>query len=168
MGQRGTKEFSQIRYCTISTVSSRILKICWPRWPINFLLNSSDLKRGFFCGCYALLNLRSKWYSTLHSCWNLEKIRQWAQDHQLDGELITTVHVEGWSRVYVYSTKASTVKYHELRTYLLTMFGLKTNIDRTYLHLDTTYRCVPRGSYVVTFTMGTLSQITVRFLRLEG
>jgi hypothetical protein len=35
-------------YCTISTVSSRILKICWPRWPINFLLNSSDLKRGLF------------------------------------------------------------------------------------------------------------------------
>jgi len=35
-------------YCTISTVSSRILKICWPRWPIKFLLNSSDLKRGFF------------------------------------------------------------------------------------------------------------------------
>jgi hypothetical protein len=35
-------------YCTISTVSSRILKNCWPRWPINFLLNSSDLKRGLF------------------------------------------------------------------------------------------------------------------------
>jgi len=34
------------RYCTISTISSRILKICWPRWPINFLVNSSDLKRG--------------------------------------------------------------------------------------------------------------------------
>jgi hypothetical protein len=35
-------------YCTISTVSSRILKICWPRWPINFLLSSSDLKQGLF------------------------------------------------------------------------------------------------------------------------
>src|ERR1700691_4189801 len=36
-------------YCTISTVSTRILKICWPRWPINFLLSSSDfLKRLFF------------------------------------------------------------------------------------------------------------------------
>src|ERR1700690_2258740 len=36
------------KYCTISTVSSRILKICWPRWPINFLLSSSDLKQGLF------------------------------------------------------------------------------------------------------------------------
>jgi hypothetical protein len=35
-------------YCTISTVSSRILKMCWPRWPINFLLSSSDLKQGIF------------------------------------------------------------------------------------------------------------------------
>src|SRR6202050_3480984 len=35
-------------YCTISTVSSRILKICWPRWPINFLLSSSDLKQELF------------------------------------------------------------------------------------------------------------------------
>src|ERR1700683_4026919 len=35
-------------YCTISTVSSRILKICWPRWPINFLLSSSDLKQRLF------------------------------------------------------------------------------------------------------------------------
>jgi 5-methylcytosine-specific restriction endonuclease McrA len=37
-----------LHYCTISTVSSRILKICWPRWPINFLLSSSDLKQGLF------------------------------------------------------------------------------------------------------------------------
>jgi len=44
------------KYRIISTVSSRILKICWPRWPIIFLLNSSDLKRGLFCGCYGLLN----------------------------------------------------------------------------------------------------------------
>ena len=36
------------QYCTISTVSSRIPKICWPRWPINFLLSSSDLKQGLF------------------------------------------------------------------------------------------------------------------------
>src|ERR1700691_5748071 len=35
-------------YCTIATVTSRILKICWPRWPINFLLSSSDLKQGLF------------------------------------------------------------------------------------------------------------------------
>ena len=35
-------------YCTISTVGSRILKICWLRWPINFLLNSSDFKWGLF------------------------------------------------------------------------------------------------------------------------
>src|ERR1700685_3964391 len=35
-------------YCTISTVSSRILTICWPRWPINFLLSSSNLKQGLF------------------------------------------------------------------------------------------------------------------------
>src|SRR6202451_4859562 len=40
---------TQLRtYCTISTVSSRILKICWPRWPINLLLSSSDLKQGLF------------------------------------------------------------------------------------------------------------------------
>jgi hypothetical protein len=53
----------------ISTVSSRILNICWPRWPINFLLSSSDLKQGLFSGRYALLNLRSKWYSTLLCTW---------------------------------------------------------------------------------------------------
>jgi len=35
-------------YCTISTVSSQILKICWLRWPIKFLLNSIDLKWGLF------------------------------------------------------------------------------------------------------------------------
>ena len=45
--------------------------------------------------------------------------------------------------------KASAVKYHELRTYLLTMFGLKTNIDKTYW-------CMPIGSCVVAFTMGIL------------
>ena len=33
---------------SISTISSRILKICWPRWPINFILSSSDLKQGIF------------------------------------------------------------------------------------------------------------------------
>src|ERR1700728_3482557 len=38
----------QHEYCTILTVSSRILKICWPRWPINFLSSSSDLKQGLF------------------------------------------------------------------------------------------------------------------------
>src|SRR6266481_4395637 len=68
-GPEGDRNFLRIthkpiQYCTISTVSSRILKICWPRWPINFLLNSSDLKQGLFCGYYALVNLRSKWYST--------------------------------------------------------------------------------------------------------
>jgi hypothetical protein len=31
---------------------------------------------------------------TLHSCQNFKKIQQWARDHQLDGEFITTVHVE--------------------------------------------------------------------------
>ena len=35
-------------YCTILTVSSWILKICWQRWLINFLLNSSDLKWWLF------------------------------------------------------------------------------------------------------------------------
>jgi len=45
---KGRKDTLLLHYCTISTVSSRILKICWPRWPINFLLNSSDLKRGLF------------------------------------------------------------------------------------------------------------------------
>jgi hypothetical protein len=44
-------------YCTISTVSSRILKICWPRWPIKFLLNSSDLKRGFFLWLLRIIEL---------------------------------------------------------------------------------------------------------------
>jgi hypothetical protein len=53
-------------YSTISTVSSQILKICRPRWPINFLLNSSDLKRGLFCGCYALLKLRNGTVCPIH------------------------------------------------------------------------------------------------------
>ena len=44
----GIYSMSRPVYCTISTVSSRILKICWPRWPINFLLSSSDLKQGLF------------------------------------------------------------------------------------------------------------------------
>ena len=32
----------------VTTISTQILKNCWPRWPINFLLNSSDLKRRLF------------------------------------------------------------------------------------------------------------------------
>jgi len=35
-------------YCTILTISWWILKICWPRWPINFLLSSNDLKQRLF------------------------------------------------------------------------------------------------------------------------
>jgi hypothetical protein len=31
---------------------------------------------------------------TLHSCRKFEKVREWAKDHQLDGELIMTVHDE--------------------------------------------------------------------------
>jgi hypothetical protein len=31
---------------------------------------------------------------TLHSCRKFEKIRGWAKDNQLDGELIITAHAE--------------------------------------------------------------------------
>ena len=41
----------------------RIMKICCPRRPINFLLSSSDFKQGPFSGRDAWLNLQSKWYS---------------------------------------------------------------------------------------------------------
>ena len=42
------ESFFGSKYCTISTVSSRILKFWSPRWPINYLLSSSDLTRGLF------------------------------------------------------------------------------------------------------------------------
>ena len=50
--------FDMLNCCPISTVSSRILKICWPRWPINLLLNSSDLKQGYgYCKQDTLINV---------------------------------------------------------------------------------------------------------------
>src|ERR1700735_1246805 len=54
-------------YCTISTVSSRILKICWPRWPINFLLSSSDLKQGLFF--WPLMRPHTLWPRILDTPW---------------------------------------------------------------------------------------------------
>ena len=44
-------------YCTNSTISSRILKFWSPRWPINFLFNSGDFKRGLFFRLWCMTEL---------------------------------------------------------------------------------------------------------------
>ena len=57
-----------VRYCTISTVSSRIMKICCPRRPKIFLLSSSNLKRGlfFWLWCVTELTVEMVQYPTSH------------------------------------------------------------------------------------------------------
>ena len=54
------KWYSTWWYCTILTISLWILKICRPRWPINFLLRTSDLKWGLFLWLWCSVKVKSQ------------------------------------------------------------------------------------------------------------